>query len=334
MIRGKRFLKTEDAGISRAQDLVYDGWDLLERDGREARKCFEKAIELDPDLADAYNGLAEVAVSKGNFRTAEQYYRTAYKKAKAMLRTEAKKSYFWWGELETRPYMRARKGLGLLCLELRRYEEAIVEFKDLLYRNPNDNQGIRYLVAPTYLLKNDVRGALKEFDWYKRHYASDLPDPHFLLSWALALFLAARYREAAVRFRSTIFGNPYLIPLILGEVPEVLPIWHSNNLMYLDYAQDYLDLYGALWGGRKEAVRFLRFIWEDPDIRKDYQQWVDLWTKLNRVRGPDKRGPIIDLANRIEAKELSPTFLRKMMEFLASRGVVTPGSRSGSGLIN
>jgi hypothetical protein len=42
--------------IGRAQDLVYDGWETLAQDTREAKKCFERAIKLDPDLADAYNG--------------------------------------------------------------------------------------------------------------------------------------------------------------------------------------------------------------------------------------------------------------------------------------
>ena len=144
--------KMKDAELSRAQDLVYDGWEVLAQDSREAKKYFERAIEIDPELADAYNGLAEVAISKGNFSAAEEYYRKAYEKAKARLGTEDKKAFAWWGELETRPYMRARQGLGLLYLEAERFDEAIGEFKELLCRNTNDNQGVRYLFAPTYLL--------------------------------------------------------------------------------------------------------------------------------------------------------------------------------------
>ena len=330
----KESLKMEDAEISRAQDLVYDGWEVMVQDPREAKKYFERAIKLDPDLADAYNGLAEVAISRGNFSAAEECYRKAYEKAKTRLGTEDKKAFAWWGELETRPYMRARQGLGLLYLEAGRFDEAIGEFKDLLWRNPNDNQGVRYLVAPAYLLKNDLQGALGAFDWHKHHYSGDVPDPHFLFNWALALFMATRYGESAAKFRSTIFANPYLIPLILGEEPKVLPIWHSNNLMQLDYSHEYFKWYGKLWIGKEEAVRFLQFIWEDQEIRGDYVQWVELWTKLKRIKDLDKRIPIIDLANRIENKNLSAIFLRRLREFLASRGVATPGSPGGAGLIN
>lgn len=194
----------------------------------------------------------------------------------------------WWGELETRPYMRARQGLGLLFLQTKRYDEAIGEFKELLGRNPNDNQGIRYLVAPAYLLKDDLQGALREFDWYKRHYSKDIPDPHFLLNWALALFMARQYKESAAKYRSTIFENPYLIPLILDEEPEVLPIWHSNNLMQLDYAYEYFDWYGQLWIGMEGAVHFVQFIWEDQEIQGDFEQWVELWTKLKGLRDVKK----------------------------------------------
>ncbi len=297
-----------------AQDLVYDGWESLAQDARAAKKCFEKAVKIDPDLADAYNGLAEVATDKGNLNIAEEYYRKAYEKAKANLGTEAKKAFAWWGELETRPYMRARHGLGLLYLETKRYDEAVGEFKELLRRNPNDNQGVRYLVAPAYLLKDDLEGALREFAWYKRHYGRDIPDPHFLLSWALALFRAGRYEESSAKFRTMIFANPYLIPLVLQEEPEVLPIWHSTNLRRLDYAYEYFYWYGRLWTGNKDAIRFVGFIWADPEVRGDYMKWVELWTKLDGLEDINRRIPLIDASDRIERKKLSAKFLGRLSE--------------------
>lgn len=89
--------------LADARELVYDGWELLDSDVREAKKCFSQAITLDPDLADAQNGLAEVALAKGD----------------------------------------VVDGRGSLYLNVGRYEQAIALFEDLLARNPNDNQGIR-----------------------------------------------------------------------------------------------------------------------------------------------------------------------------------------------
>lgn len=304
--------------LAPAQELVYDGWELMAVDVRGAKGCFDRAIALDPDIADAYNGLAEVAVAKGEWVVAERHYLKAYEKAKASLGTEDQKAFAWWGELETRPYMRSRHGLGLLYLRLGSYDKAIGLFKDLLWRNPNDNQGVRYLVAPAYLLNHDLPGALEAFAWFERHYAEDMPDPHFLLNWGLASFMAGRLEDTAMLLRSTLFANPYLLPLVLGRKPKVLPIWHSNNLMRIDYARDYLDWYGELWADRDDARRFVGFIWDDAEIRAGFRRWKDLWTELNGLEVSHRRSSLIEEARQIEARELSRTFFRRMKAFLDS----------------
>jgi tetratricopeptide (TPR) repeat protein len=52
----------------------------------------------------------------------------------------------WWGCTATRPYMRAIHSLGLAHREAGNEEDARVCFDRLLGMNPNDNQGIRYLM--------------------------------------------------------------------------------------------------------------------------------------------------------------------------------------------
>ena len=48
--------------------------------------------------------------------------------------------------VETRPYMRARASLAQTLEHAGRYDEAIAHYQDMLRLNPNDNQGIRYLL--------------------------------------------------------------------------------------------------------------------------------------------------------------------------------------------
>ena len=84
--------------------------------------------------------------------------------------------------------------------------------------------------------------------------------------------------------------------------------------------------------GKEVAVRFLQFIWEDQEIQGDYEQWVELWTKLKRLKKVDKRIPVIDLANEIEKKRPSAKFLKRLRDFLASRSVGSPGSSSGGSI--
>ena len=52
-----------------------------------------------------------------------------------------------WGMLKTRPYMRARLGLAQCLWSLRRQEEAVGHCRELLRLNPNDNQGVRYVLS-------------------------------------------------------------------------------------------------------------------------------------------------------------------------------------------
>jgi len=312
----KELSRMSESNITKAQDLTYDGWEALEVDLQEAEKLFKQALKLNPNLADAYNGLAAIDEEKGNLRSAEKYYRKAYEKAKLALGTEAAKAFSWWSELDTRPYMRARHGLGLVLSATGRFDEAISEFKELLRRNPNDNQGIRYLVAPTYLIGGKIEEALKEFKWYELHYKKDIPDPHYLLSWGLALYLDGQYESSAIKFRATVFSNPYLIPVILGGRPRILPIWHSNNLIEIDYAYDYLLVWGDSWKQRKDAYNFVRFVWEDDEIQRDFSKWVEYWTQLKHIKDINKRSRLIDFSREIERARPTPEFFKRMNQFL------------------
>src|SRR5439155_23187846 len=54
---------------------------------------------------------------------------------------------YFWGLLETRPYMRARLGLAHSLWTAARREEAVRHLEEMLRLNPNDNQGVRYTLA-------------------------------------------------------------------------------------------------------------------------------------------------------------------------------------------
>jgi tetratricopeptide (TPR) repeat protein len=56
----------------------------------------------------------------------------------------------FWGLLETRPYMRARLGLAETLFHAGRKDEAFDHWKAMLRLNPNDNQGVRHILAAEY----------------------------------------------------------------------------------------------------------------------------------------------------------------------------------------
>jgi tetratricopeptide (TPR) repeat protein len=148
----------EPTPLERAQDLAYDAMDA---EGRLRVKRARQALAISPDSADAWVVLAEAASTP---ETAFERYEkgvAAGIRAIGPDRFESLAGEFW-GNLDTRPYMRARLGLAQTLRTLGRDEDAVSHLRELLRLNPNDNQGVRYLlvVALLELDRNEAAGKL------------------------------------------------------------------------------------------------------------------------------------------------------------------------------
>jgi hypothetical protein len=53
-----------------------------------------------------------------------------------------------WGHINNRPFLRCMYGYGLCLWRLGRFEEAGRVFERMLWLNPSDNQGVRFLIQP------------------------------------------------------------------------------------------------------------------------------------------------------------------------------------------
>jgi tetratricopeptide (TPR) repeat protein len=145
------FADQTDGGTSleEAQEIVYQAWDSPQKRARIA--LAQKALRISPLCADAYVLLAQEAAK--NFEEARDLYAKgvdAGEKAIGPKDFRELKGEFW-GFLETRPYMRARLGLAETLWELGDVNGALGHYRDLLKLNPNDNQGVRYILASRYL---------------------------------------------------------------------------------------------------------------------------------------------------------------------------------------
>lgn len=140
MFRGRR------SAVDEAQEIMYEAWEAPTR--QRAIALARKALEISPDCADAYILLAEEA-SK-SLEEAIELYEKGVQAGERALGTKRFKEYVghFWGLLETRPYMRARSGLAQCLWEAGKRAEAVEHYWELLRLNPNDNQGIRYLLMP------------------------------------------------------------------------------------------------------------------------------------------------------------------------------------------
>ncbi len=136
----------------RAEDLVFEAY---EQPVTKGKKLVKQALELDPNNAEAYNYLASIQ------KDIDQALNMFEKAVKAGEKTLGKKFFkeekgHFWGIIETRPYMRAKAGLADCLYFKNEIDKAIAIYEEMLELNPNDNQGIRYLLSPLLLSKNDL----------------------------------------------------------------------------------------------------------------------------------------------------------------------------------
>lgn len=131
--------------LDQAQDLVFDAWE--EDDPRVRLRLARKALEISADCADAYVLLAMEGAG-GDAEAVALYAEGVAAGARALgdarFRDDAGD---FWGLTATRPYMRARFGLARALWVIGRRDEAVQHAAEMLRLNPNDNQGIRYLLV-------------------------------------------------------------------------------------------------------------------------------------------------------------------------------------------
>ncbi len=206
--------------LERAQDLCYQAFATH---GRRRVQLARQALEISPDCTDAYVILAEYAAT---LESRLDYYAqgmTAGKRALGKETFEERVGRFW-GATETRPYMRARFGVAGTLEKLGRAEEALGHYQELLRLNPNDNQGVRYLLMPRLLqLGRDAEAArlLKAYDEQSANWAY----ARALIAFRLSGRPAAADRELRTALRS----NSLVPKFLLSEEEPLLPENYSHG---------------------------------------------------------------------------------------------------------
>ncbi|HUU85252.1 MAG TPA: hypothetical protein VM243_17265, partial [Phycisphaerae bacterium] len=205
-----------ETALEQAQELMYQAWEAR---GRRRRKLARQALEICADCADAYVLLAEEVSDLDEACTLYRQGVEAGERSlgRATFREEAGQ---FWGILETRPYMRAREGLARGLWASGHQEEAVKHYRDLLRLNPDDNQGIRYVLAACLLELGKDRELSRLLDRYEEDSAQ----------WLYLRALSTFRREgntplARKQVKQAINGNPHVPSFLLGrrELPWSLP---------------------------------------------------------------------------------------------------------------
>ncbi|WP_083937987.1 SEC-C metal-binding domain-containing protein [Paenibacillus daejeonensis] len=185
---------------------------MSQNDPVKRERLARQVIEVNPDEADAYSILGELAP---NPRVAAYYYREgmlAGERALGEKRFKAAKGHFWM-DVETRPYMRAKLNYAQTCATMFNQEEAILQLEEMLELNPNDNQGARDLLLMAYLEEHEYKKASQLITAYEEDASAWFTYSRVLVEQGLDK------PESTIRhmLRLAIEANPYVPAYLIGK---------------------------------------------------------------------------------------------------------------------
>ncbi len=237
--------------VEAAQEIMWDAWDSDDRRRRMA--LAKKALKISPLCADAYVLLAQEAAR--NADEALQLYRQGVEAGeKALGKTAFRDDVgHFWGILETRPYMRARQGLAQSLWESGAREEAVTHYRDMLRLNPNDNQGIRYILLDCFL----TLGRDGDADELLRRYKND---GAAAWAWSAALALFRREGDCSASRKAlarAVRSNNHVSAYLLGrkKLPHNLPTFISMGGE--DEAVAYVHDSAPAWAATPNALKWV-----------------------------------------------------------------------------
>jgi hypothetical protein len=208
-----------DTPLEQAQELAYDAW---ETDSPRRRTALAReALALSPDCADAYLVLAEEErdVAKRHALVLEAVAAGLRPVADTLEQLVAEGHV--WLALETRPYMRALGTLADLEWTMGDRQAALARGWEMLRLNPNDNQGMRYVL----LLRLLQAGSLADIERLLSMNA-DESSAAWTFGRALHLFRTRGVgAESNAALAAAKRSNHHVVPYLLGErVPPDEPI--------------------------------------------------------------------------------------------------------------
>jgi tetratricopeptide (TPR) repeat protein len=126
-------------------DPILDAVDLKNAgDYQRALKLLMELCEADLRCIDAHAHLG-LFVFDGAPGTAIRHYEVGMRIGKLSL-PAGFDGLLPWPNIDNRPFLRCMHGYGLSLWRLKRFKEAAKIFERMLWLNPSDNQGIRFLI--------------------------------------------------------------------------------------------------------------------------------------------------------------------------------------------
>lgn len=274
-----RILEEDDDGdeaLDLAQEKAFEAMDAPRAADRIA--LAREALALSPLCSDAYLVLARETADADD--ALELYRRAVAVGAEALGETAFQDDAgSFWGLLQTRPYMRARHELALALWRRGHRDEAVAHYHEMLRLNPDDNQGIRYLLIDALL----ELGREADADALLKRYKDD-GSTHW--TWSAALLAFRRTGNSAPANKAlakAVKANGHVAAYLLGKkpLPATLPGFigmgdESEAVSYVHYAADAWDAAPAAKGWVADAPVIALGQQDDPqDAELGYEPDLD-----------------------------------------------------------
>lgn len=242
----------QEEQLDAAQNLMFEAMECTKKSKR--LELAYEALDMSPFCADAYLMLADdVAEDEEQRLDMLMSAVSAGEGAMEVLGYEKDVGHYW-GIIETRPYMRALHLLGLEYIRRAELNEAKSVFQHMLKLNPNDNQGVRYLLLNLLLQIGKPKDASKLHKKYKNESSA-----FWGFGGALLAFMESG--EGAVankRLAEAREINSHVTPYLSGQkkLPKQLPDHYSPGQD--SEAQCYLAEAMASWQSVPGALGWLK----------------------------------------------------------------------------
>lgn len=134
------------------EDVENDGWEFIEQgDLMNAAQCAREVLNRQPNAIDSYVILSRtVRTNAEKIALLREGARIGDRVFEKEVLAAPNGDFHFWGQMETRPFMRALQHLSLALVSDPRegsLGEAVTIWRKLYAICPNDNLGVRFLIA-------------------------------------------------------------------------------------------------------------------------------------------------------------------------------------------
>jgi tetratricopeptide (TPR) repeat protein len=293
-----------------ASDLYFSG------EVDKALDILEDIINQNEHFIDAYNLLGTIQFDQGNPDKGKKLHNKGLQIGKKII-PESFEGNIRWGFTENRPFLRSLHSVALNHAYDGNYKQSIELFEQILDYNPDDNQGVRYLIGDLYFLQNNFTKA-------KQFYADNLDYPPYLYSYGLMQYALGNYIKAITYLRKGILNNIYISDILLSKQP-IIPyqIWHASNYEMPETAYSYLEFMTFKWINYPDALELLDFLFaiepSSSEIGETYFLKNELtftdsgFDALNDEESFNRRKELLDKIEKMK-KQISESSSKKIFK--------------------